>query len=264
LSGVLYGVTPSDVATFAEMNKAYVPNFPTNPPARATVIVGLPGPTYKVEVTMTAVKGPKQAITTPGPDGAPGKPNPNLSSAIKVGNRLYVSGILGNNATNKGDAEAQTRETMARIERTLKAAGFEWTDVVDGVVYITNVANFQAMNNAYRPVIGKDFPARATVVTGLVGQEDQRGVRLLEHLPPLFAEPEDLGVEADAPLQVLHPHHRMEKSWLHVTAFFRQSIFLPIRLLEACPMRYPWPAGAFAATAGRRRPQPRPRPPPAD
>ena len=161
----------TDVATFAEMNKAYVPNFPTNPPARATVIVGLPGPTYKVEVTMTAVKGPKQAITTPGPDGAPGKPNPNLSSAIKVGNRLYVSGILGNNATNKGDAEAQTRETMARIERTLNAAGFEWTDVVDGVVYITNVANFQAMNNAYRPVIGKDFPARATVVTGLVGQE---------------------------------------------------------------------------------------------
>jgi enamine deaminase RidA (YjgF/YER057c/UK114 family) len=82
-----------------------------------------------------------------------------------------VSGILGNNATNKGDAEAQTRETMARIERTLKAAGFEWTDLVDAVVYITNVANFQAMNTGYRPAIGKDFPARATVVTGLVGPE---------------------------------------------------------------------------------------------
>jgi 2-iminobutanoate/2-iminopropanoate deaminase len=161
----------TDVATFGEMNKAYVPNFPKNPPVRATVIVGLPGPTYKVELTMTAVKGPKEAIITPGSDGAPGKPNPNLSSAIKVGNRLYVSGILGNNATNKGDAEAQTKETMARIERTLKAAGFEWTDLVDAVVYITNVANFQAMNNGYRPAIGKDFPARATVVTGLVGSE---------------------------------------------------------------------------------------------
>jgi 2-iminobutanoate/2-iminopropanoate deaminase len=34
----------TDVATFGEMNKAYVPNFPTAPPARATVIVGLPGP----------------------------------------------------------------------------------------------------------------------------------------------------------------------------------------------------------------------------
>jgi len=161
----------TDVATFGEMNKAYVPHFPKNPPARATVIVGLPGPTYKVEVTMTAVKGPKEALTTPAADGSPGKPNPNLSSAIKVGNRLYVSGILGNNADNKGNAEAQTKETMARIERTMKAAGFGFEHLVDGVVYITDVANFQAMNNAYRPAIGKDFPARATVRTGLVGQE---------------------------------------------------------------------------------------------
>ena len=161
----------TDAAAFGEMNKAYVPNFPKNPPARATVIVGLPGPTYKVEVTMTAVKGPKESITTPAVDGTPGKPSQTLSSAIKVGNRLYVSGILGNNADNKGNAEAQTKEAMARIERTMKAAGFGFGDLVDAVVYITNVSYFQAMNNAYRPAIAKDFPARATVVTGLVGQE---------------------------------------------------------------------------------------------
>ena len=47
------------------MNKAYVPHYPKNPPARATVIVGLPGPTYKVEVTMTAVKGAKEAGAPP-------------------------------------------------------------------------------------------------------------------------------------------------------------------------------------------------------
>ena len=161
----------TDVATFQEMNKAYVPHFPKNPPARATVIVGLPGPAYKAEVTMTAVRGAKEAITTPGPDGSPGKPSQTLSSAIKVGKRLYVSGILGNNADNKGNVEAQTKEAMARIERTLKAAGFEWTDLVDGVVYITDIANFQGMNNGYRPVLVKDFPARATVRTGLVGAE---------------------------------------------------------------------------------------------
>jgi len=161
----------TDGTTFQEMNKAYVPNFPANPPARATVIVGLPGPQYKVELTMTAVKGPKTVITTPAADGTPGKPSATLSSAIKVGKRLYLSGLLGNNADNKGNAEAQTKETMARIERTLKAAGYEWTDLVDAVVYITDVANFQAMNAGYRPAIGKDFPARATVRTGLVGPE---------------------------------------------------------------------------------------------
>ena len=87
-----------------------------------------------------ASRAPKQAITTPAADGTPGKPSPTLSSAIKVGNRLYVSGILGNNAENKGNIEAQTKEALARIERTLKAAGFDWTDVVDGVVYITDIA----------------------------------------------------------------------------------------------------------------------------
>jgi aminoacrylate peracid reductase len=161
----------TDNAAFQEMNKAYVPHYPKNPPARATVIVALPGPTYKVEVTMTAVKGAKEAITTPADDGTPGKPNPNLSSAIKVGKRLYVSGILGNNADNKGNTEAQTKEALTRIERTLKAAGFAWTDLVDGVVYITDISNFQAMNNGYRPVLVKDFPARATVRTGLVGAD---------------------------------------------------------------------------------------------
>ena len=64
----------TDGAAFGEMNKAYVPHYPNDPPARATVIVGLPGPTYKVEVTMTAVKGPKEAITTPNADGTPGTP----------------------------------------------------------------------------------------------------------------------------------------------------------------------------------------------
>jgi 2-iminobutanoate/2-iminopropanoate deaminase len=161
----------TDVATFGEMNKAYVPNFPKNPPARATVIVPLPGPQYKVEITMTAVKGTKEVITTPAADGTPGKPSATLSSAIKVGNRLYVAGILGNNADNKGNVEAQTAEAMSRIERTMKAAGFSFADLADAVVYITDVSFFQGMNNAYRPAIGKDFPARATVKTGLVGSE---------------------------------------------------------------------------------------------
>ena len=161
----------TDVQTFGEMNKAYVPNFPKNPPARATVIVGLPGPQYKVELTPTAVRGNKEAITTPAADGTPGKPSATLSNAIKVGNRLYVAGMLGNNATNKGNVEAQTTETLARIERTLKAAGFSFADLVDAQVYISDASYFQAMNTAYRAAIGRDFPARATLKTGLVGSE---------------------------------------------------------------------------------------------
>ena len=161
----------TDGTKFQDMNAAYVVNFPKDPPARATVIAGLPGPQYQVEITMTAVRGAKQAFTTPAADGSPGKPSATLSSAIKVGNRLYVSGILGNNATNKGDVEAQTKELLARVGRTMSAAGFGWGDLVDGIVYITDLNYFAGMNNGYRSVISKDFPARATVKTGLVGAD---------------------------------------------------------------------------------------------
>ena len=161
----------TDANNFQDMNKVYQGYFPKDPPARATVVAPLAGAEYLFETTMVAVKGPREAITAPGPDGSPGKPNPNLSGAIKVGNRLYVSGILGNTADNKGDVTAQTRETLARAGRTLKAAGYDWSHVVDGVVYITDVRSFAGMNTGYRTIFTKDFPARATVGTGLVAPD---------------------------------------------------------------------------------------------
>ena len=161
----------SDAASFDAMNKAYQKYFPKDPPARATVVAPLTAPQYVYETQMIAVKGPREAITTPTADGQPGRPNPNLSGAIKVGNRLYLSGLLGNTADNKGDTTAQTRELMTRVGRTLKAAGFDWGHVVEGVVYITDVKNFTAMNAGYRTILTKDFPARATVRTGLVAPD---------------------------------------------------------------------------------------------
>lgn len=161
----------TDGSKFQEMNKTYVTYFTKQPPARATVIAPLMGPQYQVEITLTASSLPKQVFTTPAADGTPGKPNPILSSAVKVGNRLYVAGLLGNNAETKGNTELQTREIMARAERTMKLAGFGWNDVVDGIVYITDTNNFNAMNAGYRSALTKDFPARATVKAGLVAAD---------------------------------------------------------------------------------------------
>jgi enamine deaminase RidA (YjgF/YER057c/UK114 family) len=162
----------TDDANFQAMNTAYRAAFRSNPPARATVKSGLTNPDYLVEITMTAVKNAgRKAITTPNADGSAGTVNQNLSSAIQVGNRLYVSGITGNTATNKGDVKAQTTEVLARVGRTLKAAGFDWANVVDGIVYLPDMSKFQDMNAAYREMFSKDFPARATVGTGLMGAD---------------------------------------------------------------------------------------------
>jgi len=162
----------SDQAAFQDMNKAYQSYFPTDPPARATVKALLTSPDYIVEITMVAVKGGGHtAFTTPTADGKPGAKNPNLSAAIKAGNRLYVAGITGNTADNKGDVKAQAAEAVARIGRTLKAAGYDWKDVVDAVVYLPDLTKFNDMNASYREVYSKDLPARATVGAGLMGAD---------------------------------------------------------------------------------------------
>jgi enamine deaminase RidA (YjgF/YER057c/UK114 family) len=161
----------TDVSQFQEMNKAYVPYFPKDPPARATVVAPLMGPQYQVEITLTASRLPKRAITMPAADGSPGKPSPILSSAIEVGNRLYVAGMLGNTKETMGDAEKQTLEILNRVGRTMKAAGYDWSHVVDGVVYITDQQYYDPMNRAYRTVFPKEFPARATVINGLVNKD---------------------------------------------------------------------------------------------
>ncbi len=162
----------ADSAAFQDMNNVYRTYFPTDPPARATVKAALVAPDYIVEVTMIAVKGANRtAFTTPTADGQPGTKNPNLSSAIRVGNRLYVAGILGNTPANKGDVKAQTAEALTRIGRTMKAAGFEWNHVVEGVVYLPDLTKFNDMNASYREALSKDFPARATVGAGLMNAD---------------------------------------------------------------------------------------------
>ena len=147
-----------DTSTFQQMNEVYRGYFKSNPPARATVTAGLAGPQYAVEMTFIASSAPREAIG----------PGANLSAAIKSGKRLYLSGVLGNTSENAGDATAQTRETFARIRKTLDATGYTPADVVDGLVYLTDLGQFAQMNNEYRAFFGKDFPARATVGAGLV------------------------------------------------------------------------------------------------
>ena len=165
----------TDETNFQAMNAAYRPYFTSGSmPARATVKTGLTSADYVVEITMVAVKNAaRKSVATPNADGSTpqANPNANLSAAVQVGNRLYVSGITGNTAANKGDAKAQTGEALARIERTLKAAAFDWSNVVDSTVYLSSMADYQTMNGAYREKLMKDFPARATVGTGLMGAD---------------------------------------------------------------------------------------------
>jgi enamine deaminase RidA (YjgF/YER057c/UK114 family) len=160
-----------DVALFAGMNAAYRPFFAADPPVRATVKAALMGPAYLFEATLLAVKGARTVVTTPNADGTPGTPNPNLSSAIGTGDRLFVSGILGNTEATRGDAAAQTRETLVRVERTLTAAGSSWADVREAVVYVSDLEHRAAVEGVWAEQFPGDRPAGVLIETPLMAAD---------------------------------------------------------------------------------------------
>jgi len=161
----------TDTAQFQEMNATYRTFFPKDPPVRATVKSGLMSPQYLVEITMLAVKGAREAITTPNADGTPGTPNPNLSSAVRVGERVWLAGMLGNTPATKDDAAAQTKETLLRLGRTLKAAGFDWSYVRESVVYVSDLKYRADVLKVWAEQFPKEKPAGVLIEAPLVAPD---------------------------------------------------------------------------------------------
>lgn len=57
----------------------------------------------------------------------------------------------------------QTRQALANLCAVLEAAGAAPRDVVQATVYLTDLADFAAMNREFEQVLGEARPARATV-----------------------------------------------------------------------------------------------------
>lgn len=94
------------------------------------------------------------------------------SAAIWAGELLYLSGQTPiDPATGElitGDVGAQTHRAFDNLEAVLKDAGLTMDHVIKCNVYLTDMANFAAMNAAYATRFTKPFPARTTVaVRGL-------------------------------------------------------------------------------------------------
>jgi 2-iminobutanoate/2-iminopropanoate deaminase len=94
-----------------------------------------------------------------------------ISPAVKVGHMVYTSGMLGVDAAGRlveGGVEAQTRQTLENLKAALTAAGSSLDRVVKATVFMTDRANFQAMNGVWRAYFPADPPARSTVECGLM------------------------------------------------------------------------------------------------
>ncbi|HHL33723.1 MAG TPA: reactive intermediate/imine deaminase [Desulfobulbaceae bacterium] len=88
------------------------------------------------------------------------------SQAVQQGDTLFVSGQLPLDPVTKemaDDAAAQARQSMKNIKAIVTAAGFTMEQVVRCGIFVTDLADFAAINEVYATFFQGDFPARATV-----------------------------------------------------------------------------------------------------
>jgi 2-iminobutanoate/2-iminopropanoate deaminase len=94
------------------------------------------------------------------PDWAP------FSSVVRAGDTLHVSGHLGRlpgtTTIIEGGAGPETTQTMANIETSLALAGAGLSDLVSCTVFLTDMRDYPAMNEAYAAVLNGHQPARVT------------------------------------------------------------------------------------------------------
>jgi reactive intermediate/imine deaminase len=90
-----------------------------------------------------------------------------FSSAVKVGNMLYLAGQMGTVIENgaprlvAGGIEAETRQTLENIKAILAKAGSSMDRVVECKVMMADMADWPKMNEIYASYFPGPKPARS-------------------------------------------------------------------------------------------------------
>ena len=89
------------------------------------------------------------------------------SQAVQAGNLLFVSGQLPINPQTgtliDGDIASRTHQIMANIRAIAKAADTELVDIIKTTIFLTDLADFRTVNEAYGKYFPTEPPARSTV-----------------------------------------------------------------------------------------------------
>lgn len=89
------------------------------------------------------------------------------SQAIEANGFVYASGQLPiDPATGQfpeGGIKEQTRQSLTNAQNILKEAGIDLSHVVKTTVFLSDIANFAAMNEVYAEFFSEPFPARSAV-----------------------------------------------------------------------------------------------------
>jgi reactive intermediate/imine deaminase len=102
-------------------------------------------------------------------------PSPPYVPGTKRGPFVFTAGQVGVDKNGKlageGDAGAQTRQVLENLRAVLEEGGAGLADVMKTTVYLADIGDFAAMNEAYTAFFGDDKLARTTVQAALARPE---------------------------------------------------------------------------------------------
>lgn len=99
---------------------------------------------------------------------------------------VYVSGTLAfdkqNNVVHVGDAAAQTKHVLETIKSVIETAGGTMDDVTFNSIFITDWANYGAVNKVYAEYFPGEKPARYCIQCGLVKPDALVEIATVAHI----------------------------------------------------------------------------------
>src|SRR5262249_29550556 len=104
----------------------------------------------------------KRAITAPTT-----RPIGPYSPAIACGDLVFLSGQIaldaGTGTVVAGDIAEEARQSLENLKGILEAAGLGFAHVIKTTIFLTDMANFGAVNEVYRSYVSEPYPARSTI-----------------------------------------------------------------------------------------------------
>jgi 2-iminobutanoate/2-iminopropanoate deaminase len=95
------------------------------------------------------------------------------SPAARAGGFVFVSGQVPRDpVTGKlvgDDVESQAKQVVANVQRALRAAGADLSDVVSVIVYLADIDDWGRFNEAYKTLMPQPYPTRTALGANLRG-----------------------------------------------------------------------------------------------
>lgn len=109
------------------------------------------------------------------------------SQAVRAGDTVYFSGQIpldpATGSLVDGDITAQTRRVFENLDAVAKAAGGSLADIVRVGIYVTDLANFSAVNAVMAEYFQQPYPARSTIEVSALPKAAQVEVDAIMVLP---------------------------------------------------------------------------------